>query len=125
VDDDDACAAVAAFGARLATALGASVTLVHAGTDEDRAERVRRRCRASAPGDGVPIVTAPDVDPEHLHRWAADRGDDLLVVGPPRRGALGSAVLGSVAHAAARDGRLPVVVVPNAGGHAPAAGRAA
>jgi nucleotide-binding universal stress UspA family protein len=115
VTDDDAADEAVAVAVDLAERLGASLRFMHAGDDEAAASRLEVRIAAALPdGAGATFEVLPPDHAHDLHAWADARGADLLVVGPPRRGALGSALLGSAVHRAAQHGAVPLVVAPAA-----------
>jgi nucleotide-binding universal stress UspA family protein len=111
--DDETAVAAATVAVDLSRRLGAALRFVHAGDDEDAPLRIEERIGAALPKDRAATLEVIPRDQAHeLHAWAGARGADLLVTGPPRRGALGSALLGSVVHSASQHGTIPVVVAP-------------
>lgn len=113
IADDGAAGAAAAVAADLADRLGGTLTFVHAGEDPDVTAGLEEQIR-TAIGDerAVDVETLPAEAAQDLHEWAGARGADLLVTGPPRRGAVGSALLGSAVHRAVQHGTLPIVIAP-------------
>ncbi len=108
---------VLALAATLADRLGGGLLLL---ADPDAADRVRGELRTSpAPSE----VRAMGDDRAAELRAALAEGDaDLLVLPPPERGLLASALLGSIVHTVASGARGPVLIAPGArGGAAPAA----
>jgi nucleotide-binding universal stress UspA family protein len=105
-----------AFARALAEALGAGLILTHAyGPDEDR-RAARALLEARRPGLGdVDVELGPFADPSAaraLHRVAAARRAQLVVVGPSRRARLSRIVPGSTAQQLVYDTPRPVAVVP-------------
>jgi nucleotide-binding universal stress UspA family protein len=127
---DWADVAAAEFAARLAHALGLELTLIHV-------LPARASWTESGPGDGVlnrpwddagahrlldAVATAVGAAADRcvaygaagqtLAREAAERDAALLVIGPPSRGVVGSALAGSAsAHLVRHTGR-PLIVCP-------------
>lgn len=116
VDDSEVAGRVLDIARGLAGALGADLVAVHAleGGDRD-ADRVLAsvRMRLSGAG-GAPDVRLVEGPPARAIMKTADReGAELLVIGSRGRGALRSAVLGSVSRELASSAPCPVVIVPS------------
>jgi nucleotide-binding universal stress UspA family protein len=138
VDEDDAAADVASAAADLAGRLGGRLRFVHvvgravSGAEPEQTplgeldESSRRatealfdRCRTVLGAQSTAeFVTIEGDAADGLRAAAEDMDAGLIVIGRPLRGALGSALMGSAAHALLRAGGFPVVVVPPAGGAA-------
>jgi nucleotide-binding universal stress UspA family protein len=111
--DDDAAPGAMDVACDLARRLRATLTFVHAGDEPDTADHLAQRVRSRLPeGQEAAFEVLPREDAMDLHAWADARGADLLVTGPPRHGAIVSALLGSVVHTAAQLGSVPVVIAP-------------
>jgi nucleotide-binding universal stress UspA family protein len=96
--------AYAGAGATGAAALSEAV--------EHDAEKVLTRARERVPAD-VPVTTVLSEDPIRaaVGKQAATGTHDLIVMGSRGRGAVSSAVLGSVSHYVLNNVPLPVLVV--------------
>lgn len=75
-------------------------------------EAVERAATPSA-ASGRPLLTSSLVGVPALHLLHASLTSSALVIGAPRHGALGSAVLGSTAVSVAAHSHCPVVVMPS------------
>lgn len=132
VDEHEATGDVAAAAADLAERLGGRLRFVHvapralsgaepqqtplAELDEnsrEAAEAAFDACRAVLAPTTTADFVAVEGDPAEGMRAAAEDLDaGFIVIGRPRQGALGSALLGSAAHDLLREGRFPVIVIP-------------
>jgi nucleotide-binding universal stress UspA family protein len=116
VDDSEVTGRVLATARGLADALDADLVAVHAveGGD-DEGDRVVASVRAQLSETGAaPDVRLVDGSPaEAILETAEQEGAELLVTGSRGRGALRSAVLGSVSRELAARARCPVVIVPS------------
>jgi nucleotide-binding universal stress UspA family protein len=116
VDDSEVSGRVLDTARGLARALGAKLVAVHAVRDGDHdADRVAALVRTRLAGTGAtPDVRLVEGPPEQAIVDTADReGAELLVIGSRGRGALRSAVLGSVSRELVSRAPCPVVVVPS------------
>ena len=79
---------------------------------EARAEAILRRARDRVPGD-VSVSTILSTDPiePSLIRQIKDGRHDLVVMGSRGRGAMRSALLGSVSHYVLHHSPVPVLIV--------------
>lgn len=114
VDDSEAAGRVFDTAQGLADAWGAGLLVVHAveGEQADKAG-ASVRARLAVAGES-PEVQLVEGTPAEAIMEAADREHAvLLVVGSRGRGALRSAVLGSVSRDLASRARCPVVIVPS------------
>lgn len=116
VDDSEAAGRVLETARGLADAWGARLVVVHAVESSDRdaddpAASVRSRLAEAGEPPDVRLVEGP---PARAIMETVDREDaQLLVIGSRGRGALRSAVLGSVSRELASRARCPVVIVPS------------
>lgn len=112
LDGSDLAARGAQVGAHLASALGVPLALLAVVPDAPEIPPVRDRLRAQIDAgvlpDGELTVRAGLMPAATIIEAAAP--DTLVVMASHGRGRLTGAVLGSVAEAVVREGRLPVVV---------------
>lgn len=114
VDGSEATGRVLNTGQWLGTALGDRLVVMHAtdgdaGTADETVAAIRTHL-ADAPAEVRLLEGAPA---QAILSAAGDEDPELLVVGSRGRGALRSALLGSVSHEVAARTRSPVVVVPS------------
>jgi nucleotide-binding universal stress UspA family protein len=100
----------------LADAWGADLVVVHAVGDRDQdgdqaLASVRARLSETGAAPEVRLVEGPPA--EAIMATADEDGAELVVTGSRGRGALRSAVLGSVSRELASRARCPVVIVPS------------
>lgn len=112
LDESDAAQPVADTASRLASSLTADLVAVHALEDGSDRDTVLESLRARLPSADARIVEGPAA--ERLLEAADDESAELLVVGSRGRGALSSALMGSVSRQLTREARCPVAVVPPA-----------
>jgi nucleotide-binding universal stress UspA family protein/nitrite reductase/ring-hydroxylating ferredoxin subunit len=103
----------ARLGAELAAALGASLTLVHAG--DELIGRVVLKDTAERLGDaGLPLRTPAGEPGRAIVQLAADEGHDLVVVGSKGMAGAGRA-LGSVPNTVSHEAPCDVLIVKTVG----------
>lgn len=116
VDDSEVAGRVLGTARWLAEAWGGELVVVHAVEGHGQeADGVVASIRARLSGAGVaPDVRLVDGPPARaLTQTAEEEGAELLVTGSRGRGALRSAVLGSVSRELALEAPCPVVIVPS------------
>jgi nucleotide-binding universal stress UspA family protein len=116
IDDSEVAGRVLVTARGLADASGADLLAVHAveepGQDADHVlALVRDRLSATGVAADLRVVEGPPA--EALIETAEREGAELLVIGSRGRGALRSAVLGSVSRELASRAPCPVVIVPS------------
>ena len=114
VDGSEATGRVLDTGQWLATALGARLVVMHA-TDGDAgaADETVAAIRTHLGDASAEVRLLEGAPAQAILSAARDEDPELLVVGSRGRGALRSALLGSVSHEVAARTRSPVVVVPS------------
>ena len=114
VDGSEATGRVLDTGQWLATALGARLVVMHA-TDGDAgaADETVAAIRTHLGDASAEVRLLEGAPAQAILSAAGDEDPELLVVGSRGRGALRSALLGSVSHEVAARTRSPVVVVPS------------
>ena len=125
---------VVAAGGEMATALGASIVLAHVRSDPTRiaSPEERERARHRTRGQGLAIANRArellpgDIEVEErvelgptvaeLVTIAEDSEASFIVAGSRRRGAIATALLGSVSRTLAHEAPCPVLIVPQGNG---------
>jgi nucleotide-binding universal stress UspA family protein len=104
-------AVVPPHGAAFFGAAGDSVAFLFAEA-QAQAEAILRRARERVP-DHLPVTTVLSTEPvePELIRQIKDRHHDLVVMGSRGRGAIRSALLGSVSHYVLHHSPVPVLIV--------------
>lgn len=116
IDDSEVAGRVLVTARGLADASGADLVAVHAVEERDQdADHVLAlvRDRVSATGVATDLRVVEGPPAEALIETAEREGAELLVIGSRGRGALRSAVLGSVSRELASRAPCPVVIVPS------------
>ena len=114
VDGSEATGRVLDTGQWLATALGARLVVMHATDGEaDAADETVAAIRTHLGDASAEVRLLEGAPAQAILSAAGDEDPELLVVGSRGRGALRSALLGSISHEVAARTRSPVVVVPS------------
>lgn len=116
VDGSELAGRAVAVGLALASALRSDLVLAHVVANESERRQgellLADAVVAAQLGTGVERVLRVGRPPVELSLLARERGASLLVVGTRGRGALTSAILGSVSLGLLERAPCPVVVVP-------------
>ncbi len=113
VDGSDATGRVLDTGQWLATTLGVRLVVLHATDGHDGADETVAAIRDHLGDASAEVRVVEGGAAERILSAAGEENPELLVVGSRGRGALRSALLGSVSHEVAARTRSPVVVVPS------------
>lgn len=106
------CQPVLSIASALAQRLDGELMLL---ADEESHATATEQASVILPSDARTQVELLPEDPAAMLSDVLAHGDaDLLVLAPPERGLLASAILGSVFHAVAAGGHGPIVVAPGA-----------
>src|ERR1700759_3979776 len=111
VDGSDATPHVLDTGRWLADGLGSQLVVIRATGPEVEAQ-VRAEVDEALGGASAVVRIVKGDAPEVILDAAKEDGAGLVVIGTRGRGALRSALMGSVSHEVAARARRPVVVVP-------------